>query len=104
VHAGAVLPEAESIENFFRRLSRINAWSNADLVAGFWGTAAALLVMPLAGSAAGGVAAVSAALGAAGVARGGFSVNHMDIAPQYAGVFMGLSNTAGTLAGPLFSL
>lgn len=81
MHAGAILPKA-----------------------GFWGTAAALLVMPLAGSAAEGVAAVSAALGAAGVARGGFSVNHMDIAPHYAGVFMGLSNTAGTLAGPILFL
>ena len=27
--------------------------------------------------------------------RGGFSVNHMDIAPKYAGVVMGISNTAG---------
>jgi ACS family sodium-dependent inorganic phosphate cotransporter len=55
--------------------------------------------MPLAGNAAGGVAATSLALGMAGVARGGFSVNHMDIAPRHAGVFMGLSNTAGTVAG-----
>ncbi|CAL8466206.1 g5742 [Coccomyxa elongata] len=66
---------------------------------GFWGTAGALLLMPMAGSAAGGVAATSLALGAAGFARGGFSVNHMDIAPRHAGVFMGLSNTAGTIAG-----
>ncbi len=55
----------------------------------------------MAGSAAGGVAATSLALGAAGFARGGFSVNHMDIAPRHAGVFMGLSNTAGTIAGAL---
>lgn len=68
---------------------------------GFWGTAAALLLMPMAGSATGGVAATSLALGAAGFARGGFSVNHMDIAPRHAGVFMGLSNTAGTIAGAL---
>ncbi len=68
---------------------------------GFWGTAGALLLMPMAGSAAGGVAATSLALGAAGFARGGFSVNHMDIAPRHAGVFMGLSNTAGTIAGTL---
>ncbi|CAI5983348.1 unnamed protein product [Closterium sp. NIES-65] len=30
---------------------------------------------------------------------GSFSVNHMDIAPRYAGPVMGISNTAGTLAG-----
>lgn len=66
---------------------------------GFWGTAGALLLMPAARGEAAGVAATSLALGAAGLARGGFSVNHMDIAPQYAGVVMGISNTAGTLAG-----
>ena len=26
-------------------------------------------------------------------------VNHMDIAPKYAGVVMGISNTAGTISG-----
>ncbi len=46
-----------------------------------------------------GVAATSVALGFLGCARGGFSVNHMDVAPRYAGVLMGISNTAGTLAG-----
>ena len=67
--------------------------------AGFWGAAGALLLMPAARGELAGVAATSLALGAAGLARGGFSVNHMDIAPQYAGVVMGISNTAGTLAG-----
>ena len=67
--------------------------------AGFWGAAGALLLMPAARGEAAGVAATALALGAAGLARGGFSVNHMDIAPQYAGVVMGISNTAGTLAG-----
>lgn len=41
----------------------------------------------------------SIALGFAALARGGFSINHMDIAPRHAGVLMGISNTAGTLAG-----
>jgi MFS family permease len=30
---------------------------------------------------------------------GGFLVNHLDVAPRYAGVLMGLSNTAGTIPG-----
>eukprot|EP00983_Pelagomonas_calceolata_P046302 1140097-Pelagomonas_calceolata.AAC.2 len=46
-----------------------------------------------------GIAATTLTLGALGFARGGFSVNHMDIAPKYAGVVMGISNTAGTLSG-----
>jgi len=32
-------------------------------------------------------------------AASGFAVNHLDIAPRYAGVVMGLSNTAGTIPG-----
>jgi MFS family permease len=30
---------------------------------------------------------------------GGFAVNHMDIAPKYAGTLMGITNTAGTIPG-----
>jgi len=30
---------------------------------------------------------------------GGFVVNHMDIAPKYAGTLMGITNTAGTIPG-----
>jgi ACS family sodium-dependent inorganic phosphate cotransporter len=30
---------------------------------------------------------------------GGFAVNHMDIAPRYAGTLMGITNTAGTIPG-----
>ena len=55
--------------------------------------------MPDATSPTAGVAATSAALAAAGFARGGFAVNHMDIAPRHAGPLMALSNTAGTAAG-----
>ena len=39
------------------------------------------------------------ALGSLALARGGYSVNHMDIAPQFAGVLMGISNGAGSMAG-----
>lgn len=31
--------------------------------------------------------------------RAAFAVNHLDAAPRYAGIVMGVSNTAGTLAG-----
>ncbi|CAB4291028.1 unnamed protein product [Prunus armeniaca] len=41
----------------------------------------------------------SVALGFLALGRAGFAVNHMDIAPKYAGIVMGVSNTAGTLAG-----
>ncbi|KAJ8563724.1 hypothetical protein K7X08_032176 [Anisodus acutangulus] len=41
----------------------------------------------------------SLTLGFLALGRAGFAVNHMDIAPRYAGIVMGDSNTAGTLAG-----
>ena len=66
---------------------------------GFIGAASALMFMPRANDVTSGVAATTSALALAGFARGGFSVNHMDIAPKYAGILMGISNTAGTLAG-----
>ena len=46
-----------------------------------------------------GVVCTTAVMGALGLSRGGFSVNHMDIAPHFAGIVMGISNTAGTISG-----
>ncbi|KIY99056.1 hypothetical protein MNEG_8907 [Monoraphidium neglectum] len=67
--------------------------------AGMLASAAALVVMPSAQGVWGGVLLSTATLGALGFSRGGFSVNHMDIAPKYAGIVMGLSNTAGAWQG-----
>ncbi|CAB3387735.1 Hypothetical predicted protein [Cloeon dipterum] len=55
---------------------------------------AAYLLTPLAS-----VACLTVAVGLGGFAWSGFSVNHLDIAPQYASVLMGLSNTFATLPG-----
>ncbi|KAJ9508889.1 hypothetical protein QJQ45_028212 [Haematococcus lacustris] len=66
---------------------------------GFVASAGALMLMPAAQGVNMGVAASTLTLGALGFSRGGFSVNHMDIAPKYAGMVMGISNTAGTIAG-----
>ena len=74
-------------------LSMLFAW------AGFLGASLALLAMPAARTLRGGTLATTATLGLAAFSRGGFSVNHMDIAPAHAGILMGLSNSAGTLAG-----
>lgn len=67
--------------------------------AGFWCAMALMLLMPAATNVAQGLAVLTLCLGACGFSRGGFSVNHMDIAPRYAGVVMGISNTAGTVSG-----
>lgn len=43
------------------------------------------------------IMATGSALGA--FVTGGFAVNHMDVAPRYAGTLMGITNTAGTIPG-----
>ncbi|KAL7112338.1 hypothetical protein ACP275_05G146100 [Erythranthe tilingii] len=59
----------------------------------------ALMALPLFRTADGVVLCASVALGFLALGRAGFAVNHMDVAPRYAGIVMGVSNTAGTLAG-----
>ena len=34
----------------------------------------------------------------------GFNVNHLDIAPRYASILMGITNSCGTLSGILVSI
>lgn len=45
------------------------------------------------------LALMCGALGALAMTWGGFVSNHLDIAPRYADVLMGITNTAGTLPG-----
>ena len=47
------------------------------------------------------VSLMTFAVGFSGACQAGFSINHVDIAPQYAGVLMGITNTAGTIPGIL---
>lgn len=41
----------------------------------------------------------SLALGVSNLNAASFNVNHLDIAPRYAGVLMGITNSAGTIPG-----
>ena len=45
------------------------------------------------------VGVLSLAVGAIGIQYGAFVVNHADIAPAYAGVLFGISNTVATMPG-----
>ena len=47
------------------------------------------------------IAFLTIAVGFSGFATSGFNVNHLDIAPRYASILMGMSNGFGTLAGML---
>ena len=58
-----------------------------------------LLLLPMARSPEMAVALVTLSIGGTALGGGGFVVNHFDVAPRYAGILMGISNTAATLPG-----
>ncbi|RAL45858.1 hypothetical protein DM860_006012 [Cuscuta australis] len=66
---------------------------------GFFVASFALMALPQFRTPSGALFCSSVALGFLALGRAGFAINHMDIAPRYAGILMGVSNTAGTLAG-----
>lgn len=45
------------------------------------------------------IVCLTIAVGFSGFAISGYNVNHLDIAPRYASILMGLSNGVGTLSG-----
>lgn len=66
---------------------------------GFGMEAVFLLVVACTRSETTAIAALTLAVGFSGFAISGFNVNHLDIAPRYASILMGISNGFGTLSG-----
>ena len=58
------------------------------LLCGFYGSDTLLAILFL-----------SLSVGCVGFAVAGININHLDIAPKYAGILMGLSNMAATIPG-----
>lgn len=58
-----------------------------------------ILALPSIHSAPAAVALATISLAGTAMGTGGFAVNHLDVAPRYAGILMGLSNTFATLPG-----
>ncbi|BFG42489.1 hypothetical protein CerSpe_287630 [Prunus speciosa] len=82
-----------------KRLLSVTATRKLLNTSGFIVASLALIALPIFRTSLGAVICSSVALGFLALGRAGFAVNHMDIAPKYAGIVMGVSNTAGTLAG-----
>jgi MFS family permease len=61
--------------------------------------AVAMILLPLANSALLAITLVTIKLGGGALGVAGFAANHLDIAPRYAGILMGLSNTFAQLPG-----
>ncbi len=66
---------------------------------GFGGITASLAVVGYVETAWAAIAVMSIGTALGAFVTGGFAVNHMDIAPKYAGTMMGITNTAGTIPG-----
>nr|AHB51762.1 vesicular glutamate transporter [Schmidtea mediterranea]AKN21524.1 slc17a-1 [Schmidtea mediterranea] len=66
---------------------------------GFGGEALFLLVVGYTHSIKVAVSSLVLAVGFSGFAISGYNVNHLDIAPRYASILMGISNGVGTLSG-----
>jgi len=68
-------------------------------VSGLLGSSAFLIGVTQANDAVSATFILCGALGAIGLTWSGFAVNHLDIAPRYADVIHGITNTAGTIPG-----
>src|SRR5207302_2717566 len=66
---------------------------------GFSGGAIPLLLLPSINTPLAAVTLVTLSAGCSALALAGWGVNHLDIGPRYAGVLMGISNTAATVPG-----
>ncbi|HUY20165.1 MAG TPA: ACS family MFS transporter [Candidatus Binataceae bacterium] len=67
--------------------------------AAFAAGAIPLIALPAATSAGVAVTLVTLSIGGSSLGVAAFAVNHLDVAPRYAGILMGLSNTFATIPG-----
>lgn len=71
------------------------------MLIGFGGISVSMISVGYAPDAYSAIAIMSAGAALGAFVTGGFSVNHMDLAPQHAGSLLGITNTAGTFAGAI---
>ncbi|CAG0893296.1 unnamed protein product [Darwinula stevensoni] len=86
----------------FLRERRILSTTNVRKIfncGGFGMEAVFLLVVAYSTDPTTAIFALTLAVGFSGFAISGFNVNHLDIAPRYASILMGMSNGIGTLSG-----
>ncbi|MGZ6226567.1 MAG: ACS family MFS transporter [Candidatus Binataceae bacterium] len=82
-----------------RRGMRMTAVRKTLQTTAFGLGAAAVCAMPFAHSAVQAVVLATISVGGTAIGMGGWGVNHLDVAPRYAGILMGISNTFATLPG-----
>ncbi|XP_071954981.1 vesicular glutamate transporter 1-like [Antedon mediterranea] len=101
-----IVPLGGQLADFLRRRQLMTTTTVRKLFncGGFGGEALFLLITAYARGAKMAIICMTIAVGSSGFAISGFNVNHLDIAPRYASILMGITNSAGTLAGILCPL
>ena len=96
-----IVPLGGQLADFLRRKEILSTTNVRKIFncGGFGGEALFLLVVAYARHRLTAVIALIVAVGSSGFAISGFNVNHLDIAPRYASILMGISNGVGTFAG-----
>ena len=96
-----IVPMAGQLADYLMRQNLLSITNIRKIFncGGFGVEAAFLLVAAYTHQKVTAVAALIIAVGGSGFAISGFNVNHLDIAPRYASILMGISNGVGTIAG-----
>ncbi|TRY63138.1 hypothetical protein TCAL_10827 [Tigriopus californicus] len=96
-----IVPFGGQLADYLRR-NKFLSTTNVRKVfncGGFGGEALFLLVVGYTNNKMVAIVGLIFAVGSSGFAISGFNVNHLDIAPRYASILMGISNGVGTFSG-----
>ncbi|XP_054762295.1 vesicular glutamate transporter 2-like [Lytechinus pictus] len=96
-----IVPFGGQLADFLRRRQYMSTTMVRKVFncGGFGGEAIFLLVTAYSRGRMLAIISLCLAVGSSGFAISGFNVNHLDIAPRYASILMGISNAVGTLSG-----
>jgi len=96
-----IVPFGGQLADYLRRKQIMSTTNVRKLFncGGFGGEAVFLLVVGYTDNKTTAIIALIVAVGMSGFAISGFNVNHLDIAPRYASILMGISNGVGTISG-----
>lgn len=98
-----IVPIGGQLADYLRRSGTLTTTGVRKLFncGGFGIEAIFLIIVGMSNGTKTAIFSLTLAVGFSGFAISGFNVNHLDIAPRYASILMGISNGFGTLAGML---
>lgn len=96
-----IVPFGGQLADYLRRKEIMSTTNVRKLFncGGFGGEALFLIMVAYSRTRGTAIFALILAVGCSGFAISGFNVNHLDIAPRYASILMGISNGVGTFSG-----